>query len=126
MKCTFVINEIKKKCGNVEELSQIGWHFVYNTRHYVYMQSKRKDELHFSMPHVFDYSEYEINKLTKVINDTNLNVKFVKVVLLKSGSVSLDYYHKLLQGEQISNIVPHIIDALDFASNYLENKLKEL
>lgn len=126
MKQENIINEIIKCSGNIEEVSLIGWHFIYNGKHYCYLPSKTNYELHFSMPHVAYASGYEINELVDVINETNLNVKFVKAVLLDNGSVSLDYHHKIEQEEQIPNIIPHIIDALDFASDYLTNKLNEL
>lgn len=121
-----IINEIKNHCFIIEKISQLGWHFIYNGKHYCYLPSKTNYELHFSMPHVAYASDYEINELVDVINETNLNVKFVKAVLLDNGSVSLDYHHKIEQEEQIPNIIPHIIDALDFASDYLTNKLNEL
>lgn len=40
MKQEEIVNEIKKKCGNVEHLPSVGWHFYYNRRHYVYMDRK--------------------------------------------------------------------------------------
>ena len=113
-------------CGNIEEIPQIGWHFMYNANHYFYILSKQNSELHISMPHVANSSDYDINKLTDVINKTNLNVKFVKAILLESGSVSLDYYHKMNPKEQVANIIPHIIGALDFASNYFKKRLEGL
>ena len=51
-------------------------------------------------------------------------MKFIKAVKLDCGSVSLDYDHKTTLDESADTIVPHIINALDFASTYLLNKLK--
>ena len=46
--------------------------------------------------------------------------------MLECGSVSLGYDHKIIDGEQIENIIPHMIKALDFASQYLIDKLNRI
>lgn len=76
------------------------------------------------MPHLIKVSEYDEKKLSEAINATNRNVKFIKAVLLDCGSASLDYDHKTTSEESADVIVPHIINALDFASNFLLNKLQ--
>lgn len=119
-----IVNEIRKKCGNVEALSDVGWHFIYNKRHYFYMDGKNKGMLRFCMPHLVMAAEYDSGQVSEVINETNRNVKFIKAVILDNGSISLDYDHKTTSDEAAETIVPHIIDALDFASNYLLNKLR--
>ena len=68
--------------------------------------------------------EYDPEQLSAAINDTNRNVKFIKAVKLDCGSVSLDYDHKMISEESAEIIVSHIINALDFASTYLLDKLK--
>ena len=50
-------------------------------------------------------------------------VKYVKVVKLNNGSISLNYDHKITTDETVDIIVPHIINTLDFAATYLQNKL---
>ena len=82
------------------------------------------DGLRFCVPHLVKANEYNADLLTDAINETNRNVKFIKAVKLDCGSVSLDYDHKTASDESADTIVPHIINALDFASNYLLNKLK--
>ncbi len=120
-----IVNEIKKKCGNADLLAAIGWHFVYNGRHYFYISDKNDDTiLRFCVPHLIKASDYDRGLLTEAINETNRNVKFIKVVNLKCGSVSIDYDHKLTSEKTVGNIVPYIINSLDFASNYFINKLK--
>ena len=80
--------------------------------------------IRFCVPHLIKADEYDTEFLSEAINDTNRNVKFIKVVKLDCGSVSLNYDHKTVSDESADTIVPHIINALDFASNYLLNKLK--
>lgn len=119
-----IVNEIRKKCGHVEMLPQVGWHFIYRDRHFFYMAGSCEGMTRFCVPHLVKANEYNADLLSDAINETNRNVKFIKAVKLVCGSVSLDYDHKTVSDESADTIVPHIINALDFASNYLLNKLK--
>lgn len=118
-----IVNEIKKKCGKVEMLPAIGWHFIYNTRHFFYINSNDDGIVRFCIPHLVKTDEYDMEQLLDAINDTNRSVKFIKVVKLDCGSVSLEYDHKMISDEKVEFIVPHIIDVLDFASIYLLDRL---
>ncbi len=121
---TEIVNEIRKKCGNVDMIMSIGWHFVYNKRHYFYITDKNEDNtLRFCVPHLIKWSDYDSGTLTEAMNDTNRNVKFIKVVKLECGSISLDYDYMITSPESVETIVPHIINSLDLASNYLLGKL---
>lgn len=120
---TEILNEIRQECGDVERLPQVGWHFMYSGRHFLYMSTQNGNELRFCIPHLMKSADYDNDALVEAINETNRNVKFIKAMVLESGSVSLDYDHKLTEGENINEIVPHIIQSLDFASNYLTQKL---
>lgn len=120
-----ILDEIRKKCGDdVELLPSMGWHFIYNKRHYLCMAGKEEGMVRFCVPHLVNADEYEVGLLSEVINETNRSVKFIKAVKLDCGSVSLDYDHKATSDETAETIVPHIIKALDFASTYLLEKLK--
>lgn len=35
-----IVNEIRKRCKKVKFLPSIGWHFVYNERHYICIMVK--------------------------------------------------------------------------------------
>ena len=119
-----IVNEIRKKCGHVEMLPQVGWHFIYHDRHFFYMAGTSEGMIRFCVPHLVKANEYNAGLLSEAINETNRSVKYIKAVKLDSGSVSLDYDHKTTSDESANTIVPHIITALDFASTYLLNKLK--
>lgn len=121
-----IVNEIKRECGDVERLPQMGWHFMYNGLHYFYMKAGNNEELRFCIPHLMKSCDYDNEALVEAINETNRNVKYIKAMVLESGSVSLDYDHKLTDSESIDQIVPHIIKSLDFASNYLIKKLNAI
>lgn len=80
--------------------------------------------IRFCIPCIVRVDKYDAKAVSEAINETNRNVKFIKAVKLDCGSVSLDYDHKTTSDESADTIVPHIINALDFASTYLLNKLK--
>ena len=127
MKQEEIVNEIRKTCGGVELLPAMGWHFIYHKRHFFYLTGGNNGTmLRFCIPHLVKESEYDEFRLSEAINATNRNVKFIKAVKLDCGSVSLDYDHKTTPDETAATIVPHIINALDFASTYLLNKLRKI
>ena len=89
-----IVNEIRKKCGHVEMLPQVGWHFIYHDRHFFYMAGTSEGMIRFCVPHLVKANEYNAGLLSEAINETNRSVKYIKAVKLDSGSVSLDYDHK--------------------------------
>lgn len=118
-----IVNEIIKKCGNAEIIPSMGWHFMYNGRNFFYITGKNDGMIRFCIPHLVKADEYEAAQLSEAINDTNRSVKFIKVIKLDCGSVSLNYDYKTSSDETAEAIVSHIITALDFASAYLLNRL---
>lgn len=119
-----VIMEIKKICKEVEFLPILGYHFMHHGHHLMYIPDSREGVLRFCVPHLLKAEDYDKSKLVNAVNETNKEVKYVKVIILDNGSVSLNYDHKMAKQEKVHEIVPHIIRALDFASDYLTNKLK--
>lgn len=103
----------------------MGWHFIYNERHFIYMTERDGGMIRFCVPHLIKTDKYDTERLSEAINETNRKVKFIKAVKLSCGSVSLDYDHKITSDETAEIIVPHIINVLDFASTYLLGKLGE-
>lgn len=87
------------------------------------MSGKDEGMIRFCVPHLVKADEYDADLLSEAINETNRNVKFIKAVTLECGSVSIGYDHQITSDEAAESIVPHIINALDFASAYLLNKL---
>lgn len=80
--------------------------------------------IRISIPHVVKESEYGKKRLERVINETNREVKYIKVMILENGSISLNYDHKISEGDKASEIVSHMIKTLYSASEYLMFKLQ--
>lgn len=116
-------NAICKTAESVECFPPMGCYFVYNQRHYLCMKPDKHGMLRFCIPHLVKASVYKPEQINEAINLTNRNVRFVKAMLLSHGSVSLNYDHKIAKGESAAIIVPHIIQSLDFAAEYLFGKL---
>lgn len=111
-------------CGNAILLEN-GWHhFVYHHLNYVNIPDCKNGMIRISIPHICKDDKYEKERLENVINETNREVKYVKVMILENGSVSLNYDHKICEKERASDIVPHMIKTLYCASEYLMFKLK--
>ena len=119
-----IVNEIRKKCGDVEMIPVINcWHFIYHGQYFIYL-GRSEGMLRFYIPCLVKVDRYDAKVVSEAINETNRNVKFIKAVKLDSGYISLDYDHKATSDEPAETIIPHIIDTLDFASTYLLNKLR--
>lgn len=116
--------EIIRLCGNTKKVSSFGWYFVHNNLHYLYVPDKEHKFIRITIPHIVKVDDVNIESVIDIINETNREVKFVKAVILKNGSISISYDHKIAEQENISQIVNHIISTLDFASSYLLKKMK--
>ena len=126
MKQEEIVNEIRQMCGQTILMPSLGWHFKYNGQVYFYVVGKDESMIRFCIPFVAGLSSLDKGLLKDSVNDTNRNVKYIKVLLSekKESKVSLDYDHKIIDKESAKDIVPHIIKALDFAARYLMEKIK--
>lgn len=126
MKQEEIVNEIRRMCGQTILMPLLGWHFKYNGQVYFYVVGKDESMIRFCIPLVTGLSSQDKELLKDAVNDTNRNVKYIKVLLSekKESKVSLDYDHKITDKESAKDIVPHIIKALDFAARYLMEKIK--
>lgn len=119
-----VIDEIKRLCRKVRVLNN-GWcHFVYRHLHYLYIPDDANGMIRISIPHVVNSKEYNKEEADAAVNETNREVKFIKAMVLNNGSISLNYDHRTSNGENVSEIVEHIIKTLCIASEYLVLKQK--
>lgn len=126
MKQEEIVNEIRRMCGQTILMPLLGWHFKYNGQVYFYVVGKDEGMIRFCIPLVTGLPSQDKELLKEAVNDTNRNVKYIKVLLSekKESKVSLDYDHKITDKESAKDIVPHIIKALDFAARYLMEKIK--
>lgn len=126
MKQEEIVNEIRRMCGQTILMPLLGWHFKYNGQVYFYVVGKDEGMIRFCIPLVTGLPSQDKELLKDAVNDTNRNVKYIKVLLSekKESKVSLDYDHKITDKESAKDIVPHIIKALDFAVRYLMEKIK--
>ena len=126
MKQEEIVNEICRMCGQTILMPSLGWHFKYNGQVYFYVVGKDEGMIRFCIPLVTGLPSQDKELLKDAVNDTNRNVKYIKVLLSekKESKVSLDYDHKITDKESAKDIVPHIIKALDFAVRYLMEKIK--
>lgn len=119
-----VVAEIKRQCGTMRVLDN-GWcHFVFRHLHYLNIPDDTNEMIRISIPHVVNSKNYKKENVDVAVNETNREVKFIKAMVLNNGSISLNYDHRISNGEDIGEIVEHIIKTLYIASEYLVLKLK--
>jgi len=96
-----ITNQIKELCGGTTFLEN-GWnHFVYKYIHYIYIPDEANSLIRISIPHVVNSNDYEKDIVDTAINETNREVKFIKAMVLNNGSISLNYDHRISNGEDI-------------------------
>ena len=126
MKQEVIVNEIRRMCSQTIQMPSLGWHFKYNRQVYFYVVGKDEGMIRFCIPFVAGLSSNDKELLKEAVNETNRNVKFIKVLLSEKddAKVSLDYDHKITDLESAKDIVPHIIKSLDFAVRFLKRTVR--
>ena len=122
-----IVEQLKELATNVSYFSGIGWWcFKYGSYQMVYIPiNDTSDMIRLCIPHFDDANQYESESLAKAINETNREVKYVKVVILGNGSISINYDHKYNGENDSHSILLHMLKTLCFAAEYLKNKLFE-
>ena len=122
-----VITFLKELAENVNYFPGIGWwHFRYGSYQMVYIPNKdSSNTIRICIPHFGDANQYNSEQLSIAINETNREVKYVKIVTLGNGSISINYDHKYDGENDIHSMLLHMLKTLCFAAEYLKSKLSE-
>ena len=122
-----IVEQLKVLAANVNYFPSIDWwHFKYGSYQMVYIPTNdTSDTIRICVPHFNDANQYELKQLTSAINKTNREVKYVKVVILDNGSISINYDHKYDGENDLGSLLLHMLKTLCFTAEYLKNKLSE-
>ena len=122
-----IVEQLKELAANVNYFPGIGWwHFRYGSYQMVYIPTKdTSDIIRLCIPHFDDANQYNSERLSIAVNETNREVKYVKVVILGNGSISINYDHKYDGENDIHSMLFHMLKTLCFAAEYLNSKLSE-
>lgn len=122
-----IVEQLKELATNVKYFSGISWwHFKYGSYQMVYIPNKDSSNMiRICIPHFGDANQYNSEQLSIAINETNREVKYVKVVILGNGSISINYDHKYDGENDIHSMLLHMLKTLCFAAEYLKSKLSE-
>ena len=122
-----IVEQLKELAANVNYFPGIGWwHFGYGSYQMVYIPNKDSSNMiRICIPHFGDANQYNSEQLSIAINETNREVKYVKVFILGNGSISINYDHKYNGENDSHSILLHMLKTLCFAAEYLKNKLSE-
>ncbi len=122
-----VVASLKELATNLKYFAGVGWwYFKYDDYQMVYIPDSHSSNLiRICIPHFDSIGHYESEQLSTAINETNREVKYVKVIVLDNGCISINYDHKYDNGNDLYLILYHILKTLCFAAEYLTNKLSE-
>ena len=120
-----IIGQLKVLANNVNYWEGVGWWYIkYRTYQMVYIPTHdSSNTIRICIPHIDTANQYDLELLTIAINETNREVKYVKVVVLDNGSISINYDHKYDNENDLHLILSHILKTLCFAAEYLTTKL---
>lgn len=120
-----LVDVLKVLATDVCCLAPFGWWgFKYKGCQMLYIPaSDASDIIRVCIPHFDDVVRYELNSLASDINEINREVRYVKVVMLGNGSISVNYDHRCAVEEDLHSLLHHILNALCFASDTLKYKL---
>ena len=121
------IEQLKELATNVNYFSGIGWwHFKYEGYQMVYIPANdTSDTIRICIPHFNSVDSFDYKRLITAINETNREIKYVKIVVLGTGSISINYDHKYNGENDLYSMLLHMIKTLCFATEYLKSKLSE-
>lgn len=122
-----VISLLKELASNVNYFVSIGWwRFKYGGYHMVYIPTDNASNLiRICIPHIDDANQYVSKRLASAINETNREVKYVKIIALGNGSISINYDHKYDGENDLYSMILHMLKTLYFSAEYLKSKLSE-
>ncbi len=122
-----IVEQLKELATNVNYLAGARWwHFKYDNFQMVYIPDNHSSNLiRICIPHFDDANQYELESFVAAINGTNREVKYVKVVTLGNGSISINYDHKYDGENDLYSLLLHMLKTLCFAAEYLKSKLSE-
>lgn len=122
-----IVEQLNELATNVKYFSGISWwHFKYGSYQMVYIPANdTSDMIRICIPHFGDANQYNSEQLSIAINETNREVKYVKVVTLGNGSISINYDHKYDGENDLYSQLLHMLKTLCFAAEYLKSKLSE-
>lgn len=122
-----IVNPLKELAANVKYFAGVGWWYLkYDDYQMVYIPSNHSSNtIRICIPHFDSVEHYESEQLSTAINETNREVKYVKVVILGNGSISINYDHKNDGENDLHSILLHMLKTLCFAAEYFKSKLTE-
>lgn len=122
-----IVEQLKELATNVSYFQGIGWwHFRYGSYQMVYIPANNtSDTIRICIPHFGSIEDYDSEQLSIAVNETNKEVRYVKVVTLGNGSISINYDHKYDSENDLNSMLLHMLKTLCFAAEYLKSKLSE-
>ena len=122
-----VIAQLKVLTANVNYFAGVGWwRFKYGDYQMIYIPDGHfSNTIRICIPYFDSVEHYESEQLSTTINETNREVKYVKVIVLGNGSISINYDHKYDGENDLHSMLLHMLKTLCFAAEYLKSKLSK-
>ena len=117
--------DIESVCGNVIEFPGMGCHFKINGTDCICLETNEKDQLRFIVPTIANVPKHYQNDYMALINQINNEIRYVKVLLLDTGDIAVNYDYKMLKSANRKEVIGHIIQVISFALGYINEKIND-
>ena len=117
--------EIESICGKVIDFPGFGYLFKINNIDCMCMKTSKKDQLRFVVPCAKKIPISNQNEYMNRINQVNKELRYVKILLLDTGCIVVNYDYKLVSNANYKEIVYHIIRVISFAVTYISDRIND-
>lgn len=109
-----------------ENIDNTGYGFDYEGKHFLFLPDENDDDF-FSicLPGIYDYKEDKIGEHCAITEKLNSSLKYVKAYTI-GDSIWLFYERELMGGDDLENIIQHMIVQLDAGLRFAFNAIKEI
>jgi len=123
-----ILQEIKALGFEPIEIQDIGYLFECGDAHILYIPSEDDDDyLRFAIPNIYDVTEENSSFLLEIVNDANLELKYVKANMMGDYTLWLFFEHKRSVEEPLDDILEFMIRTLEYSRKHvLQNIYGEL
>ncbi|MBQ7310500.1 MAG: hypothetical protein IJW88_03130 [Alistipes sp.] len=119
-----VVTSLKELAGDVNYFAIVNWwQCVYKGHHIVYKPNTDNQTIRMCLLFYHRADSFDYQTLVTAINQTNREVRYIKAVILRNGCISINYDYRYDDRCDINAIIKHILEALYFAAEYLQDKL---
>lgn len=119
-----IVTQLNELSSDVRLIPWSGWYFfTFRSYKMVYIPDDSNSMIRICIPFFDSIKRYNRDIFISAIEETNREVKYVKVIVLDNGKIALNYDHKLDMSNTSALILKHMLSSLFYAAEHLKRKI---